>query len=73
MCEVCHGLGCPACEEEARYAPCEECGGSGRILFSADGALLTPAQHAALPSDERLMDSCERCRGRGEILLEEEY
>jgi DnaJ-class molecular chaperone len=73
MCELCHGIGCPACEEEVRYERCEGCDGLGVILLNADGEPLTRQRYDALPESERLMDVCDACRGRGEVAEEKDY
>jgi DnaJ-class molecular chaperone len=67
MCELCHGIGCPACEVETAYEPCDECSGSGCILFDNDGELLTPQQYEALPEAERSRDACTACEGKGYV------
>lgn len=69
MCNICHGLGCPCCEETP--PPCPHCNGEGKIYlrynpFADDYHPVSYEVYQSLPVEEQYNETCYHCDGSGQ-------
>lgn len=72
MCSVCNGYpGCPCCGEGELTETCPECNGDGNIFYDTEKeTTITKEEFEKLPESQREKETCYKCHGEGELIVE---